>query len=248
MVSRQRHDEAQAALRQAEADVAAARAALERARIDLEFTRLTSPIDGRIGRSAVTAGALVTANQAQALAIVQQLDPIYVDLTQSSADLLRLRREVEAGRIRRDAEDRIPVQLVLEDGSEYAQPGRLAFSEVSVDPGTGSVTLRAVFPNPAGELLPGMYVRARLDQGVKEAILLPHAAVGRDPRGNATVMVVDGEGKVGVKVVQAERSLRDRWIVTDGLAGGERVIVEGLQRVRPGIPVTVEVAATAAAR
>ncbi|MDR1463011.1 MAG: efflux RND transporter periplasmic adaptor subunit, partial [Azoarcus sp.] len=160
-VSKQANDDAAAALKQAEADVAAARATLDKARIDLNFTHVKSPISGRIGRSSVTPGALVTANQAAALATVQQLDPIYVDLTQSSAELQRLRRDVERGALSRDESDKIPVQLFLEDGSQYEIPGQLAFSEVSVDPGTGSVTLRASFPNPDGALLPGMYVRAR---------------------------------------------------------------------------------------
>ncbi|MBL8442756.1 MAG: efflux RND transporter periplasmic adaptor subunit, partial [Zoogloeaceae bacterium] len=165
-VSQQANDDAAAALKLAEADVAAARASIEQARIDLEFTRLASPIAGRIGRSTVTAGALVTANQAQALATVQQLNPIYVDLTQSSAELLRLRSALAAGRLQQASMVEMPVSLVLEDGTEYTQPGKLAFSEVSVDPATGSVTLRAVFPNPDGVLLPGMYVRARLEQAV----------------------------------------------------------------------------------
>lgn len=239
-VSQQANDDAAVALKLAEADVASARAALEQARIDLGYTRLTSPIDGRIGRSAVTAGALVTANQAHALATVQQLDPIYVDLTQSSADMLRLRRDFAAGRLQQDDGGQVAVALELEDGVPYSESGLLAFSEVSVDPGTGSVTLRAVFPNPRGELLPGMYVRAKLQQGVNsDAILLPHAAVGRDPRGNATVMVVNDDSAVEVRVVRAERSLGEQWLVSEGLSPGERVIVDGLQRIRPGMTVTV---------
>lgn len=241
VVSQQANDDAAVALKMAEADVAAARATLEQARINLDFTRLTSPIDGRIGRSAVTAGALVTANQAQALATVQQLDPIYVDLTQSSADMLRLRRDLDAGRLQQSDDGRVAVALELEDGVAYGEVGQLAFSEVSVDPGTGSVTLRAVFPNPRGELLPGMYVRAKLEQGVNaDAILLPHAAVSRDPRGNATVMVVNEQDAVEVRIVRAERSLGDQWVVSEGLSAGERVIVEGLQRVRLGASVKVE--------
>jgi membrane fusion protein (multidrug efflux system) len=245
-VSKQANDEAQAAFKLAEAEVASARAALARARVDLAFTRVSAPIAGRAGRSAVTAGALVTANQADALVTIQQLDPIYVDLTQSSAELLRLRRDLDAGRVQRDARQAVPVRLVLEDGSEYETTGRLAFSEVSVDEGTGSVTLRAVFPNPKGELLPGMYVRARLEQGVKrDVVLVPHAALGRDPRGNATVMVVNAEDKVEARVVRAEHSVGDRWVVSEGLAPGERVIVEGLQRAMPGAKVTVVEAAPA---
>jgi len=245
-VSQQANDDAAVALKLAEADVAAARAMLEQTRINLAYTRLTSPIDGRIGRSAVTAGALVTANQAQALATVQQLDPIYVDLTQSSADMLRLRRDLDAGRLQHSNGGQVAVALELEDGVAYGETGLLAFSEVSVDPGTGSVTLRAVFPNPRGELLPGMYVRARLDQGVNsDAILVPHAALGRDPRGNATVMVVNEQNTVEVRIVRAERSLGDMWVISEGLAAGERVIVEGLQRVRPGALVTVDLVPSA---
>lgn len=240
-VSKQADDEASAALKQAQADVASAKAAVDKARIDLDFTRLSSPIAGRIGRSTVTPGALVTANQAEALATVQKLDPIYVDVTQSSADLMRLKRELANGKLQRAGGDSVPVKLVLEDGSEYGAEGKLAFSEVTVDQGTGSVTLRAVVPNPNGELLPGMYVRARLTQGVKgDAVLVPHAAVSHDARGNAQVMLVTGENKVEARVVKAEQSLGDKWIITDGLAGGERVIVEGLQRVRPGAQVQAQ--------
>jgi membrane fusion protein (multidrug efflux system) len=246
-VSQQANDEAQAAMKQAQADVGAARAALERARIDVAYTRVTSPIAGRIGRSSVTPGALVTANQAAALATVQQLDPIYVDLTQSSAELLRLKRDFESGTLQRAGGNGVPLQLVLEDGSEYGARGKLAFSEVTVDPTTGSVTLRAVFPNPKGELLPGMYVRARLTQGTQENIfLVPHAAVSRDPKGNATVMVVNGENKAESRTVKAAQSFGDKWVVTEGLAAGDRIIVEGLQRVKPGAPVQAQAAAAPA--
>lgn len=246
-VSKQANDDAQAALKQAEADLAAAKAALDKARIDLDYTQLKSPIAGRIGRSAVTAGALVTANQAQALATVQQLDPIYVDLTQSSAELLRMRRELEAGRLKASAKGDVPVKLVLEDGSEYAAEGRLALSEVTVDEGTGSVTLRAQFPNAKGVLLPGMYVRARLPQGTRsEAILVPHKALSRDARGNALVMVVNAEDKVEARPVQVAQSLGSDWVVTGGLAAGERIIVEGLQKVRPGAPVQAQEAGPSA--
>ncbi|NMG55760.1 efflux RND transporter periplasmic adaptor subunit [Aromatoleum aromaticum] len=239
-VSKQAFDDATAALQQGQAEVAAAKAAIDKAKIDLEFTRVTSPIAGRIGRSAVTPGALVTANQSQALATVQQLDPIYVDVTQSSSELIRMKRDLAEGRLQRASGNSVPVRLVLEDGSVFGAEGRLAFSEVSVDPGTGSVTLRAVFPNPHAELLPGMYVRARLPQGVKsDAVLVPHAALSHDPRGNAQVMVVDGESKVEARSVTAEQSLGDKWVVTAGLAEGDRVIVEGLQRVRPGAQVQV---------
>ena len=246
-VSAQANDEAQAAQKQAQAEVGAAKAALDKARVDLDFTRVTSPIAGRIGRSTVTAGALVTANQAAALATVQQLDPIYVDLTQSSAELLGLKRNLDSGRLQRSEGNTVPVQLVLEDGSLYGAAGRLAFSEVTVDEGTGSVTLRAVFPNPRGELLPGMYVRARLTQGVnRDAVLVPHAAVSRTPRGEAQVMVVNGEAKVEARSVKAEQSVGDKWVVTGGLAAGDRVIVEGLQKVKLGAPVQAQEAVAAA--
>ena len=240
-VSKQANDDANAALKQAEADVAAARAAQDKARIDLDFTRVKSPIPGRIGRSSVTPGALVTANQPAALATVQQLDPIYVDLTQSSADLQRMRRNVASGKISLIGED-IPVQLILEDGSLYEESGKLAFSEVSVDLGTGSVTLRASFPNPDGTLLPGMYVRARLVQGqTEQAIMLPHAAMSHDQRGNSIVMVVNAENMVEARPVQNRGVQGDKWIIIGGLAAGEKVIVEGLQKVRPGQPAQAQV-------
>lgn len=247
-ISKQANDEAVSALRQAQAEVAAAKAALNKAKIDLDYTEVKSPIAGRIGRSTVTPGALVTANQTGALATVQQLDPIYVDLTQSSNELLRLRRDIQSGRLQRTADDTVPVTLLLEDGSEYTSEGKLAFSEVSVDQTTGSVTLRALFPNPEEQLLPGMFVRARLAQGVQDnAILVPHAAVTRDPKGNAVVMVVGAEDKVEARTVQTVQSLGDQWVVTAGLAPGERVIVEGLQRVRPGAQVQAQEAGTPAA-
>lgn len=240
-VSKQANDEATAEARQAQADVAAAMAALQKARIELDYTQLKAPIAGRIGRSAVTPGALVTANQPATLATVQQLDPIYVDLTQSSAEILRIRRQLEAGELRRGPGDSLPVTLVLEDGTEYGPEGTLAFSEVTVDEGTGSVTLRARFPNPKGELLPGTYVRARLPLGVRaDAILVPHAALSRDARGKPQVMVVSAEGQVEARPVTTVQSRGDQWVIGDGLAAGELVIVEGLQRARPGTLVNAE--------
>lgn len=257
-VSKQANDEADAALKQAEAEVAAAKAALDKARIDLAYTKVVSPIPGRIDRSSVTPGALVTANQASALATVQQLNPIYVDVTQSSAEMLRMQRDLEQGKLKSAGDNSVPVQLVLEDGSIYEKEGKLAFSEVTVDQGTGSVTLRAVFPNTKGKLLPGMYVRARMTQGVQsDVILVPHAAISRDPRGNATLMVVNTENKVEPRIVKTAQSMNDKWVVTEGLAAGERVIVEGLQRVKPdavvdaqeAVPATVnETAAPAVAK
>jgi membrane fusion protein (multidrug efflux system) len=248
-VSQDARDEVAVALKQAEADVAAGRAALQTARINRGYTTVTAPISGLIGRSALTPGALVTANQATALATIQQLDPIYVDVTQSSADLLRLRRELASGRLKSAGTDQARVRLLLEDGSAYPLEGRLQFSEVSVDPASGSVTLRAVFPNPKQQLLPGMYVRAVLEEGVREdAILVPQQAVSRDPRGNALALVVAADGTVQSRQLRADRALGDRWLVTEGLAAGDRVIVEGLQRVRPGAPAkAVERAAQPAA-
>lgn len=248
-VSKQANDEADASLKQAEAEVASARAALDRARIDLAYTRVVSPISGRIGRSTVTPGALVTANQAAALATVQQLNPIYVDVTQSSAELMAMRRDLEQGKLKSAGDNSVSVQLVLEDGSIFEKEGKLAFSEVTVDQGTGSVTLRAVFPNAKGQLLPGMYVRARMTQGVNsDAIMVPHAAVGRDPRGNATVMVVNAENKVELRVVKTAQSINDKWVVTEGLTAGERVIVEGLQKARPDAVVDPQEAKPAVAQ
>ncbi|GAB3264572.1 efflux RND transporter periplasmic adaptor subunit [Chitinimonas naiadis] len=250
-VSQQDFDEASATLKQGEADVAAARAAVANARINLGYTRISSPIGGRIGRSAVTPGALVTANQAGALATVQQLDPIYVDVTQTSTELMRLKRDLASGALKRTGKDAAKVSLVLEDGTVYPQAGSLQFSEVSVDAGTGSVTLRAVFPNPKQELLPGMYVRARLEEGVDEAaILVPQQGVTRDAKGNAVALVLNAENKVEQRQLQTRRALGDQWQVTDGLKAGDRLIVEGLQKVKPGAsakPVPFQSAAGAAA-
>lgn len=238
-VSQQAHDDVAVALKQADADAAAARAALQAARINRAHTTVTAPISGLIGRSALTPGALVTASQAAALATIQQLDPIYVDVTQSSADLLRLRRELASGKLRSAGADQASVRLLLEDGSAYPLEGRLQVSEVSVDPATASVTLRAVFPNPKQQLLPGMFVRAVLEEGVREnAILVPQQAVSRDPRGNALALVVGADGTVQSRPLRAERAVGDHWLVSEGLAAGDRVIVEGLQRVRPGAPAT----------
>jgi membrane fusion protein (multidrug efflux system) len=234
-VSQQDLDNAEAALRQAQADVAAARAAVQTARINLDYTRVTSPIDGRTGRSAVTPGALVTANQASALVTITQLDPIYIDVTQPSARLLQLRRDLADGTLRRDAADHAAARLILEDGSEYPHPGQLQFTEVIVDQGTGSVTLRAVFPNPDGLLMPGMFVRARVEEGVTDrALLVPQQAVQRTPRGEATTFVVNAEDVVEPRILRADRAIGTSWLVTDGIREGDRVIIEGVMRVRPG--------------
>lgn len=246
-VSQQLRDDTQAALKQADADVAAARAALRSAQIDLDRTRVTAPIAGRIGRSAVTPGALVTANQAGAMATLQQLDPIYVDVTQTSAELLRLQRDLAEGRLQRDAAGRARVKLLLEDGSTYPLEGRLQFSELQVDPASGSVTLRAQFPNPKRQLLPGMYVRAQVQSGVQgQALLVPQAAVSRDARGNATALVVK-DGKAETRQLQTGAVVNGQWLVTAGLAAGDQLIVDGLQRLRPGAPVQAAPAAAASA-
>lgn len=237
-VSQQEADDAQAAFKQAEASVAADKAAIEIARINLGYTRVMAPISGVIGKSAVTQGALVTANQAMALASVQQLDPIYVDVTQSNSDLLRLKRDLANGSLKRVGNNEAAVNLVLEDGTPYPLPGKLAFTDVSVDAGSGSVTLRAVFPNPKRDLLPGMFVRAQLQTGAREdSIVVPQQAVSRNTRGDATVMVVAADGKFEPRVIRAEQAIGDKWLVTGGLKAGEQIIVEGLQKLRPGVTI-----------
>ena len=238
-VSKQEYDDAQAAVKQAEADVAVNRAAVKTARINLEYTKVRSPISGRIGKSAFTPGALVTANQAQALTSVRQLDPVYVDITQSSQDLLRLRAQFTNGELRSAAEE-APVRLKLENGAMYPHEGRLQFTDVSVDESTGMVSLRALFPNPEHILLPGMYVRAVIAEGVDEnALLVPQRALRRDPKGQASVLLVDGGGKVDVRLVDVGRTVGDSWQVLSGLKPGDRVIVEGGQNVRPGMSVKI---------
>jgi membrane fusion protein (multidrug efflux system) len=235
-VSKQDNDDAQAAYQQAVANVAAQNAAVSQARINLGYTRVLAPISGRIGKSSVTAGALVTANQEQALAVIQQVDRIYVDVTQSAAELLKLKRDLAQGELGKSGS--AAVRLILADGSAYPLPGRLEFTDVTVDPGTGSVGLRAVFPNPNEVLLPGLYVRANLVKGVaKDAILAPQAAISRDPTGKATAMVVGAGNKVEPRVLTLGQSLGDKWLVTSGLKPGDRVIVEGLQKTGPGAPV-----------
>lgn len=247
-VSQQANDDAQAALLQARAEVAAAKAAVDKAKVDLDYTQLKAPISGRIGRSSVTAGALVTANQTQSLATVQQLDPIYVDLSQSSVELLRLREDIAAGHIQTNDKGEIPVELVLEDGKVYPSQGRLTLAEVSVDESTGSVTLRASVPNGENVLLPGMFVRARIAQGVRQDVVrLPHAAVQHDPRGKPYVLLVDGESKVVSRMVTTAQTLGADWVISAGLESGERVIVEGLQKVRPGAQVVAQEAGAAPA-
>lgn len=238
-VSKQEYDDAQAAFKQAEADVAVNRAAVKTARINLEYTKVRSPISGRIGKSAFTPGALVTANQAQALTSVRQLDPVYVDITQSSQDLLRLRAQFTNGELRSVAEE-APVRLKLENGAMYPHEGRLQFTDVSVDESTGMVSLRALFPNPEHILLPGMYVRAVITEGVDEnALLVPQRALRRDPKGQASVLLVDGGGKAEVRLIDVGRTVGDSWQVLSGLNPGDLVIVEGGQNVRPGMSVKI---------
>ncbi|HGF0767759.1 TPA: efflux RND transporter periplasmic adaptor subunit [Kluyvera georgiana] len=235
-ISQQDYDQAVATARQADADVMAAKAAVESARINLAYTKVTSPITGRIGKSSVTEGALVTNGQSNAMATVQQLDPIYVDVTQSSSDFMRLKQEsLQQG------SDAKSVQLVMENGQPYALKGSLQFSDVTVDESTGSITLRAIFPNPQHTLLPGMFVRARIDEGVNpSAMLVPQQGVTRTPRGDATVQLVNDKNQVETRNVVAAQAVGDQWLITSGLKAGDKVIVSGLQKVRPGVTVKAE--------
>jgi membrane fusion protein, multidrug efflux system len=239
-VSRQEYDDVTATLKQAEADIEVGKAAVDTAQINLSYTRIIAPISGRIGRSTVTPGALVTANQVSALATIQQLDPVYVDVTQSSTDLLRLKRSLASGEIKSKSIDQAQVKLLLEDGSSYPLEGTLKFSEVTVDQGTGSITLRAQFHNPNQLLLPGMFVRGIVQEGVREqAMLVPQRGITRDPAGNAVALVAGENDVVERRILKTERAVGDAWLVTDGLKIGERVIVEGIQRIRPGATVKV---------
>jgi membrane fusion protein (multidrug efflux system) len=230
-VSQQDFDDADGALKQAEA-------ALEMARINLNYTHIVSPISGRIGTSTVTEGAIVTAYQPVALATIQQLDPIYVDIPQSTIEWLRLQQRLEERRINRDGTNVNQVQLILEDGTKYPLEGALQFRDISVDPTTGSVILRMVFPNPKGVLLPGMFVRAVVKEGGNEqAILIPQQAVSRDPKGNPSSLIVNASGKVEQRMLNLDRAIGDQWLVTSGLEAGDRVIVEGMQNVKPDMSV-----------
>jgi membrane fusion protein, multidrug efflux system len=231
-VSGQDYDDSVAALKLAEADIESAKAALETARINLAFTKVTAPISGRIGRSSVTNGALVTASQATPLATIQQLDPVYVDVTRSSTEMLRLRKSLESGQVT-NSDRQATVMLTLDDGSAYPQPGTLKFSEAFVDESTGSVTLRTLFPNPKLTLLPGMFVRALLQEGVKEqGILVPQRTVTRNPAGDAMVLTVGEGDKVVPRIIKTERTVGANWLVEDGLKPGDRVIIEGSQKVQ----------------
>ncbi|WP_343711348.1 multidrug efflux RND transporter periplasmic adaptor subunit AcrA [Kosakonia radicincitans] len=239
-ISQQDYDTAQADAQQANATVVAAKAAVESARINLAYTKVISPISGRIGTSTVTEGALVQSGQTTALTTVQQLDPIYVDVTQSSNDFLRLQQEMANGTLKQD-NGKAKVQLVTNDGVQYAQEGTLEFSGVTVDQTTGSITLRAVFPNPDHSLLPGMFVRAKLEEGVNpNAMLVPQQGVTRTPRGDATAMVVGEGDKVEVRNIVASQAIGDKWLVTEGLKSGDRVIIAGLQKVKPGVQVKAQ--------
>ncbi len=234
-VSQQDYDDKEAALKQAEADIEYCKAAVETARINLAYTRVTGPISGRIGKSNVTDGALVTAYQALALATIQQLDPIYVDVPQSTTELLRLRRRLAEGRFNQDGTSQNKVKLILADGAAYPQEGTLQFRDVTVDPTTGSVILRIVVPNPEGLLLPGMFVRAVVEEGVAEqAILVPQQGVSRTPKGDPFALVVSNGGTVEQRMLALGRAIGDKWLVSSGLSAGDRVIVEGTLNVRPG--------------
>lgn len=239
-VSREDYDNAVATLQQDQADMASGEAAVRAAEINLAYTRVYSPIRGRTGRSSMTEGALVTANQAASLVTITQLDPVYVDLTQPSATLIRLKRELAAGQIHRVHGNEAAAKLLLEDGSAYQSPGRLEFSEVTVDQGTDSVTLRAVFPNPQELLLPGMFVRATIEEGVRDhAILAPQQGITHAPNGTATALIVTPSGTVEKHTVELSRAVGDQWLVTRGLAADDRLIVAGIQQVKPGMSVAV---------
>ncbi len=239
-VGQQDADDAASALATAEANVLAAKAAVETARVNLGYTPVKAPISGRIGRSRVTVGALVTAYQPTALAVVQQLDPIYVDVTQASADILSLARATRSGQVQRGGPTARKVRLVLEDGTPYPLEGTLQFRDVSVDPTTGSVVLRMVFPNPQRTLLPGMYVRAIVEEGVNDhAILAPQQGITRNMKGEPLALVVDAAGRVEQRKIEVDRAIGSDWVVTKGLAPGDRLIVEGRDRVRPGATVRV---------
>lgn len=234
-VSKQDVDDADSAFKQAEADVAANKAIADTARINLGYTRITSPISGRIGISTVTPGALLTANQTIPLTTVQQLDPIYVDVIQPTAELIRMKHALESGLLKRAGPDAAKVKLLLDDNQKYEIEGTLQFSDVTVDQGTATVTLRAVFPNPKHDLLPGMFVRALLEEGVNEqGIVVPQQGVTHDPRGNATALVLGADGKVELHILELGDAIADKWVVKSGLKEGDQLIIDGLQKIKPG--------------
>ena len=235
-ISQQDFDDVQAAFSQAQANLEIGKAAVENARINLKYTKVLAPISGVIGKSSVTEGALVSAGQSQVLATIQQLDPIYVDVSQSVDEMLKLRRQMMSGKLSAPGETK--VKLVLSDGSRYAQEGRLQFSEVGVSESTGTVVLRALFPNPDKLLLPGMFVRTELQDGIHaKAILIPQQGVTRDRSGGATTLVVNKENKVELRPIKTSTAVGDKWLVDEGLAVGDQVIVEGLQKAKPGATV-----------
>ncbi|HPU29122.1 MAG TPA: efflux RND transporter periplasmic adaptor subunit [Syntrophorhabdaceae bacterium] len=237
-ISEQEFDDVQAAYKQAEADVNYWKATYETAQINLGYTKVTAPISGRIGKSNVTEGALVTANQPTALTTIQQLDPVYIDIPQSTAELMELQKKLEEGKIKYAGKDQSKVRLVLEDGTIYQKEGILQFRDVTVDPTTGSVIIRATFPNERERLLPGMFVRAIVTEGVnKNAIMIPQQSVMYDPKGKPFVFIVDREGKAQIRPIQLDRAIGNKWLISSGLASGDTVIVEGLQRLKPGVPV-----------
>ena len=238
-ISKQQNDDAQAAKNQAAATVQAAKAAVRNAEINLGYTAIKSPISGTIGRSFVTPGALLTANQANHIAVVQTLDPIYVDVNQPSTDYMRLKKEIASGKLKAE-NGQIPVELLLEDGTTYASKGVLRLSEVSVDEGTGTITIRAEFPNPNRDLLPGMFVRAKLPEGVREnAILVPQKAVMRLPNGTPYVYLVNKENRLEMRMIKTTRTMNNHWVVDEGLTAGEKLVIEGFQKVGPGAPVNI---------
>jgi membrane fusion protein (multidrug efflux system) len=237
-ISQQNYDDAVAASLASAADVAAAKAAVRTAEINLGYTRVTSPIEGRIGRAEVTEGAYVQQGTATLLATVQQLDPLYVDLSQSADDVLRLKEALASGRLQRAGDGTAKLSLALNNNQSYPHPGTLQFSDVSVNPSTGTVTLRAIFPNPDNNLFPGMFVRARLEEGTdSNALLLPQPLVSRNTKGEATAMLVNAENKVEVRVLQTTRTVGNRWLISGGLKPGDRVISDNLQKIRPGMSV-----------
>ena len=234
VISAQDHEAAIAGESEAQADVGVAQAAVDSARLDLGRARIVAPIAGRIGKSNVTEGALVTANQPEALALIQQLDPMYVEVNQPSNHWLTLKQAIDAGRVRSDDKG-APVKILLENGTAYGHDGKLQFADVTVDTATGNVLLRAIVPNPNSLLLPGMYVRAVVSEGVSpDAVLAPQQGITRDPKGNANALIVGADGKVDQREVQVSRAIGDQWLVEGGLAAGDRVIVEGVQKVGPG--------------
>ena len=239
-VSQQDYDDALSALQQAEADIKYWQAILETAQINLAYTKITAPISGRIGISNVTEGAIATAYQPVALATIQQLDPIYVDVTQSTTQQMRKKQLFADGQLNPDGKNQKKVEVIMADNSEYPDEGTLQFSDITVDPSTGSVLLRVVVPNPDGSLLPGMYVRARMVEGINnQAILVPQQGVSRDPKGNPLALVIESEDTVGQRMLTIDRAIGDKWLVSSGLTAGDKVIVEGLQNVRPGMSVNV---------